>query len=214
MRRSPSEQIGRRQRGVTLIEICVVLAIVAILYAQASPSFSAWTHNAQIRTATESLQNGLQLARAEAIRRNRSVMFWLTAGSNAAAADWLVGCATPSGAGAQPEAPGDCPGWLVANGVPALGPPYNWIQRQAAADQQTPFPKVTELNGATWVTFSSLGLVVPNANGNASITQIDVTDPSISSSIARPLRVVVSGGQIRMCDPNPALIASHDPRGC
>jgi type IV fimbrial biogenesis protein FimT len=202
----------RRQHGLSVVEICVVLAIVAILYAQASPSFSAWSHNAQIRTATESIQNGLQLARSEAIRRNRSVMFWLTSTANPAAADWLVGCATPAGAGAQPEAVGDCPGSLVANGVPANGPPYNWIQRQAAADQQTVFPQVATSNGATWVTFSSLGMVSANSDGSASIARIDVTDPSIPTATARPLRVMVSGGTIRMCDPN--LNPATDPRGC
>jgi len=65
-------------RGVTLIELAVVLAVVAILFSQAAPAFSAWVHNTQVRTAAESIQNGMQLARAEAIRRNRSVMFWLT----------------------------------------------------------------------------------------------------------------------------------------
>jgi type IV fimbrial biogenesis protein FimT len=202
-----------RQQGLSLIEICVVLALVAILYAQAAPSFSAWTRNTQIRTATESIQSGLQLARAEAIRRNRSVIFWLTSTANPAAADWLVGCAAPpSNTSTQPEAPGDCPGTLVASGVPAAGPPFNWIQRQAAADQQTVFPQVSTPNGAIWVTFSSVGLVTPNSNGDLSIGQIDVTDPSIPTAQARPLRVLVNGGQIRMCDP--ALTLSSDPRGC
>ena len=55
------------QRGVTLIELAIVLAVVALLYSQAAPSFAVWIKSAQIRTAAESMQNGLQLARAEAI---------------------------------------------------------------------------------------------------------------------------------------------------
>jgi len=203
----------RLQHGLSMIEIAVVLVVVAILMAQASPSFTVWIHNAQIRTATESMQNGLQLARSEAIRRNRSVIFWLTSAAAPQAADWLVGCATPSGAGAQPEAAGDCPGQLVANGVPGFGPPtFNYIQRQNAADQQTTFPQVSTPNGASYVTFSSLGLVTPNVDGSASITEIDVADPTIPTAQARPLHVLVSGGQIRMCDP--ALTLANDPRGC
>jgi type IV fimbrial biogenesis protein FimT len=194
-----------RQRGVTLIELAVVLAVVAILFATAAPSFSAWVHNVQIRTATESVQNGLQLARAEAIRRNRSVMFWMTSTSTA---DWLVGCANPVGAGTVPEQPGDCPGTLT-NAAPTPG---NYIQRQAAADQQTALPQITVAPaGATNVTFNSVGLVIPNVDGSASITQISVNDPSLSSG-ARPLTVTISGGQIRMCDPNLSL--ANDPRGC
>jgi type IV fimbrial biogenesis protein FimT len=205
---------NRRQLGVTLIELCVVMAIVAILYSQAAPAFSAWVQNAQIRTAAESIQSGLQLARSEAIRRNRSVIFWLTSTANPAAADWLVGCANPSGAGTQPEAIGDCPGTAVSvAGPPAVdGVNFNWIQRQAASDQQTANAQVLMPNGATWVTFSSLGLVIPNADGSVSINEIDVSNPLVPSALARPLHVLVSGGQVRMCDP--ALSLASDPRGC
>ncbi len=197
-------------RGVTLIELAVVLAVVAILFAQAAPSFSAWVHNSQIRTATESIQNGMQLARAEAIRRNRSVMFWLTSAATPPQADWLVGCASPpAGAPSVPEAAGDCPGSDTT-----FGPTY-WIQRQAAADQQTALPQLTITPAnATNVTFNSLGMVVVNVDGSASITQILVTDPSISGTLARPLQVRVSGGQIRMCDPSPNLTPATDPRAC
>jgi type IV fimbrial biogenesis protein FimT len=199
------------QYGVSLIELCVVLAIIAILYAQAAPNFAAWIHNSQIRTATESMQNGLQLARAEAIRRNRTVIFWLTAGADAAPADWLVGCLNPVGAGVQPEAAGDCPGSAVSTTTAPTS--YNWIQRQTAANQQTPLPQVTELNGATFITFNSLGLVVnPNGDGSLPISRLDVTDPTLPTNLVRPLRILVGGGQIRMCDP--ALTGSGDPRGC
>jgi len=199
-------------RGFTLIELAVTLAIVAILYAQAAPSFTAWVHNAQIRTAAESMQSGLQLARAEAMRRNRSVLFWLISTANPARADWLIGCSPPVGAGAVPAAAGDCPGVSTSAAVPANAPPINWIQRQEAAGQQTTFPQVSTPNNATVVTFSSLGMVVPNSDGTASISEIDVIDPAIATAQARPLHVTVSGGQIRMCDPN--LNPSTDPRGC
>ena len=197
-------------RGVTLIELAVVLAVVAILFAQAAPSFSAWVHNTQVRTATESIQNGMQLARAEAIRRNRSVMFWLTSAATPPQADWLVGCANPVGTGSVPEAAGDCPGWSTGG---VVAPNGYYIQRQAAADQQTALPQVAITPaGANNVTFNSLGMVTLNVDGSAPITRIDVTDPSIPTASARPLRVTVSGGQIRMCDPN--LSPTADPRGC
>jgi len=202
------------ENGFSLIELCVVLAIVAILYSQAAPAFSAWVQNAQIRTATESIQSGLQLARSEAIRRNRSVIFWLTSTANPATADWLVGCASPAGGGTQPEAQGDCPGTAVSTaGPPAVdGVNFNWIQRQAASDQQTANAQLLMPNGATFVTFSSLGMVIPNVDGSASISEIDVSNPLVPTQLARPLKVLVAGGQIRMCDP--ALALASDPRGC
>jgi type IV fimbrial biogenesis protein FimT len=77
--------LPRRQSGVTLIEIFVGLAIIALLVGMAVPSFIAWMHNSQIRAAAESILNGMQVARAEAIRRNTRVEFRLGAGS-----DWSV----------------------------------------------------------------------------------------------------------------------------
>lgn len=65
----------RLQTGVTLIELVIGLAVFGILTMLALPSFTAWLQNLQIRAATESIQNGLQTARAEAIRRNAQVSF-------------------------------------------------------------------------------------------------------------------------------------------
>jgi type IV fimbrial biogenesis protein FimT len=204
----------KRQTGVSMIEIAVVLTIAAILVSQAAPAFNAWMLNVQIRTATESIQNGMQLARSEALRRNRTVFFWLTSANNPLAGDWMVGCATPQGLGSVPEQAGDCPGVNTADGVPAPSSvaPINWIQRQAALDQQTSIPVITPTPAAaTIATFNSLGMLVPNLDGSASLTQVDVALATANAQL-RPLRVVISGGLIRMCDP--ALVFANDPRGC
>ena len=201
-------------RGVSLIEIAVVMLIFAILLTQAGPAFSTWLHNQQIRTASEALQNALQLARSEALRRNRPVMFWLTSAANPQAADWLVGCSNPVGAGAVPEAAGDCPGVNTANAVPANAPPVNWIRRASATDMQVPWPQVvTTPAGSAVLTFNSLGMVTANLDGTPSITQIDISDPTMAAKNARPLRVTVSGGNVRMCDPSLAA-GGTDPRAC
>ncbi|WP_287655570.1 GspH/FimT family pseudopilin, partial [Accumulibacter sp.] len=64
-------------RGFSLVELLVGMAILGVLLAIAMPAFSNWLRNARVRTAAESVQNGLQLARAEAVRRNTSVRFQL-----------------------------------------------------------------------------------------------------------------------------------------
>ena len=59
--------------GFTLIELMVTIAVLAIMLFIALPNFAVWMQNTQIRTAGEAVLNGMQLARAEAIRRNVSV---------------------------------------------------------------------------------------------------------------------------------------------
>ena len=82
----------KRQAGVTLVEVAVVLTVSAVLYTQAAPMFATWIGNTHTRTAAESILSGLQLARAEAVRRNRMVQFVVTDG---ASSSWLVGCSNP-----------------------------------------------------------------------------------------------------------------------
>ena len=66
------------ERGVTLVEMIVVMAIVAMLVMMAAPSLSRWVINARIRTTAEAMESGLQLAKSEAVARNTRVRFQLT----------------------------------------------------------------------------------------------------------------------------------------
>jgi len=59
--------------GFTLIELLTVVTILSIMLFLALPNFNVWLQNTQIRTAGEAILNGLQLARAEAVRRNVNV---------------------------------------------------------------------------------------------------------------------------------------------
>ena len=70
------------QTGFSLIELMVGIAILGILTAVAVPSFQTWLLNTQIRNAAESISNGLQRARAEAVRSNVSMDFVLAADSS------------------------------------------------------------------------------------------------------------------------------------
>ena len=62
-------------RGFSLIELMVGVAILAVALAFGVPSFADWISNMQIRSTAESLQNGLQFARSEAVRRNNPTQF-------------------------------------------------------------------------------------------------------------------------------------------
>lgn len=183
------------QRGMTLVEVAVVMAIAAILYTQAAPMFSVWIGNTQTRTAAESVLNGFQLARAEAIRRNRMVQLVFTAGP---ATSWSVGCANPVDNGtAGVDDAGDCLAVIQA--------------RVAEEGSVQPQMAVTPAD-ATTVTFDSLGRVAANVDGSSVATQIDIVNPLVAAADRRALRLVVgAAGDIRMCDP---IVAATDPRGC
>ena len=93
--------------GVTLIELLIGMAIVAILVTMGLPSFTTWMQNRQLRSAAESIQTGLQLARGEAVKRNTFVGFTM-AGPDSS---WSVDVMNPpqqvqsrSGAEGTPQA--------------------------------------------------------------------------------------------------------------
>jgi type IV fimbrial biogenesis protein FimT len=77
--------------GFSLIELIIAIAIVGLVSAIAMPGYATWIKNSRVRTAAESIQNGLQMARAEAVKRNASIRFSLSANS-----DWSIGCVTTS----------------------------------------------------------------------------------------------------------------------
>ena len=160
------------QRGFTLIELIIAIAITALLVTLAVPSFNIMLANAQIRTATQALYDGLQLARVEAIRRNERVLF-----TNGVGSDWTVTI--------------DADATVVQTRTSSEG------TRQATV-AVTP-------NGATQVTFDSLGRVVANTDASASITTLDIDVPTslIAAADSKEQRVTITtGGAVRTCDPN------------
>ena len=184
--------------GFTLVELLITVAIAGILLSLAFPSFRAWMQNAKIRTAAEGIQNGLQLARTEAVRRNTRVS-WVD--NNGA---WSVGCVA-----VVLDADGD-----GVDECPAI------IQSRSADELGSVRPTITIVPaGSTTVIFNGLGRVATlNPDGTEvappPITQIDVDAPAgtISTAESRDMHILIgSGGQIRSCD---SFFAAPDPRAC
>ncbi len=74
--------------GFTIVELMIAVLIVSVLATTALPSFSEFIKRGQVRTAAESVQNALQIARGEAVRRNERITF--TLGSGAGQTSWVV----------------------------------------------------------------------------------------------------------------------------
>lgn len=115
-----------KQRGVTLIELMIGIAIMAILLAVGLPGFKVWMLNTQIRTATESIQNGLQLARAEAVRRNEQVNFILGTGTS-----WAVSTVAGTAIQSRPSSEGSVNVTVTATPAGATTATFNALGRLA-----------------------------------------------------------------------------------
>ena len=208
------------QRGFNLIELTIGIGIVAILFALALPSFGLWTTNSRMRNWAESIQNGLQQARVEALKRNvtpptSTVRFQLV--------DALTSTCVTSTSGTN---------WVIS--LDAIG--LNCDKLPVSGLDATPpqvIQKATAENGATALVvvasdavacFNGMGQIdrqTAGCSANAIVTyDISVANPtSVSEKTcaaiggkARCLKVCAGNGSIKMCDP--AVTDATDPRIC
>jgi len=190
--------ILRKIGGFSLLELLISIAIFTLLFVMGAPSFSQWIQNTQNRTAAESILNGLQLARTEAVRHNAPVRFDLTDGIGNVT--WQVTCVTVTD---------NCPGG-------------NLYQRSASDGSINARAGIATATGALGtalsagtglpdgVTFDGLGRVV-TANIGADIARVDITNAARTD--ARRMTILIgAGGQVRMCDP--MLYIASSPQGC
>ena len=193
-----------RMRGFSLVELLIVVAVLGLVLMLGLPNISAWLQNTQIRNSAEAAISGLQLARAEALRRNRLVRFSLVdtldAGCNLATAgpNWIVSLADPSA---------NC-------GVAPSDTVDPFIVQKRSSQEGS--PNVAMLASVDTVTFNGLGSASSLLPTNPLV--IDFSNPGGGACQAaagpmRCLRVVVSAsGSVKMCDP--AVGDLTDPRAC
>lgn len=68
----------RAGRGVTLVELMIVIAIIGLTTALAAPALRSWSANAQVRTVGSGLSTSLRLAQAEAVKSYQPVVLYRT----------------------------------------------------------------------------------------------------------------------------------------
>lgn len=72
---SRAPRLQRRERGFTLIELMVTIAVAAVLLVIAVPSFKSITLSNKLNTAVNDLVGSLNTARMEAIKGNANAQF-------------------------------------------------------------------------------------------------------------------------------------------
>lgn len=82
---------GRATTGFTLVEMLVAVAIVAILSAVATPSFTDMMVRTALRSVSSDLGSDLNYARSEAVRTGTAVSVCARASAASCGVDWSAG---------------------------------------------------------------------------------------------------------------------------
>jgi len=214
------------QRGFSLIELMIGLVIMGILFTAGAPAFSDWIQNVRIRNSAESILNGLQLARAEAVRRNAPVRFQLTNSITNTCTipavdsppNWVVSLDNPTALCATAASDTVAPRIIQTRGS-SEGATTGILVQKSEVDPATGNAIGLPLFTGT-LTFNGLGRIATTTLTAGNNATIDITNPDIDNCVSDPtpgtmrcLRILVSSaGQIRMC--NPALNLATNPQGC
>lgn len=182
------------QSGITLIELIIGLALFAMLAAMAAPRFAQMTTDQRVRSRAESIKSGLQTARQEALRMNRSVTFALVADMPENGVDTdLAPLVNPAG-----------PHWVVAQ-VPGGDPMTvftSQVEREGGGERPPIVGVLPATPAAATVVFTPLGATTLTAPSQFTIYGPDGLSSCQPTGRDFCMNVEVSpSGQITLCDP-------------
>lgn len=70
----PPILFSRDESGFTLLELSIALLIICLLLGFAIPSFQAWQKKSYREALTQELMSAIELAKSEAIKRNKRIL--------------------------------------------------------------------------------------------------------------------------------------------
>ncbi|MDO8934180.1 MAG: GspH/FimT family pseudopilin [Rhodocyclaceae bacterium] len=161
----------RRAAGFSLVEIGITLALVALILGLGLPTLQTTLANMRVRQVAESLRDGLQTARNEAVKRNATVAFNL---DSATGGGWSVTLASD--------------GSLLRSKSASEGSNI-FVAATPAGVAEVDF---NNLGLMTLPVVTSVTLAVSHPNAGAC---------GPAGSIRCLSVVVLAGGQVRFCDP-------------
>ena len=196
-------------RGYSLIELLVTIAVIAVMLAAVTPSVSELMANIRLRGAAEAALTGIQKARAEAVKSNQTVSFWLVSANSSGTLDDTCQLANTSAS------------WVVSYDDPTTA--------CATAPSLVYVPRIVQINNAGAV--GNLSVSALNSAGVASsqlsfdgygrrpaalaATDISTIDFTSTTAGTRRLRVEISSvGSARMCDRDAPATVPPDPKAC
>lgn len=195
-------------RGVTLVELVVTMAVLAILMFAVAPDVISIMSNSRVRSSAEAMSAGLQRARVEAMRRNERVSFWIMTGN---ASNVLDDSCAPAANGSSWVVSADDPSGGCSADPSDTAAPRIKAKHDGGAPSSTIAIAATQADRATTATnvvFDGYGRIA-----GAGMRFVDIASASTGSD-SRALRIeLTTSGVVRVCEP---LIAATgtDPRRC
>lgn len=162
----------------------VAISIMAFLLVAGVPSFSAFLQNRKIRTAASAVQDGLNLAKSEAVRRNTNISFALGAEGG-----WVVGCSTVTGTA--------CPASI-----------------QARSSSEGSIGTSMTATNLIFNGYGRASSLAAGANATINVINPRGTCEDAGGTMRCLRVVVTPGGQIRMCDPKLTISNPSSPQAC
>jgi type IV fimbrial biogenesis protein FimT len=156
----------RANRGITMLEMVVVMALVAILASIAIPSFRYVTNSNRIAAEINGLLGDLQYARAEAIREGQTVTV----------------CVSNNGANCLPGNTSWRNGWIVfsdVNGDQTVDPGDNVLRVQSTFAGTDSF---TASNNIAAVTFNREGFATGAGIAAGALITLHAITPNSAST--------------------------------
>ena len=175
------------QRGFTMVELMITIAIGAILVSLAAPSFRSYSAKKKVEGAVAELANDIQFARSEAVSRNAAVR--VTFGTNCYVIHQSISAAT------------------------CASVPSATVIRTVNLDD-TATATLTATNGLTYVEFDTVrgkatltgtGTMTVPVSGVATAVNAAVIEVATTNAVSSPvtLRVgILEFGRVLVCTAN------------
>jgi type IV fimbrial biogenesis protein FimT len=196
-----------RSAGFTMIEAAVVLAIMGILLGIGMPSMSNFILGRKAAAAAGFYQEGLVLARNQAIGRNAHSRLVLTENPANGQMDWRVDLCKPVDGDPCDAANGT---WSTTTALPA-DKTFVSVQRSAGAmPGSDDMAQAFGPSGATDVYFTPLGWV--DSHVSPRLQRLTISPGPKRRGAFKAITVAVTlAGNATVCD---AAAAAHAARGC